>query len=154
MPASGFMGRGSSSASDSSAAESSSTASTAASNNSAAAGFKAFSGKGKSIGGNPVGDAQPPPRINSQAASASRGRSDPASRAAAQPAAPGARAGAALVAKLEEKKKAEANSSSAIATTDVGHDMDPLDNEGKVHADPEDKNAAAYAAINETGDSV
>ena len=47
----------------------------AAGNNSAAAGFKAFSGKGKSIGGAPIS-------VPSTGASASRGRSTPATRAA------------------------------------------------------------------------
>ena len=49
----------------------------AASSNSAASSFKAFSGKGKSLGGTPV----EAPRFNSQGASASRGRSTPATRA-------------------------------------------------------------------------
>ena len=62
-----------------------------------------------------------------------------------------------MVARLEEKKKAEKAStepdnSSAIATTDVGHDMAPVDIE--VLPDPDDKSAAAYAAVNDTGDSA
>ncbi len=107
------------------AEESKSGSAAAAGNNSAAAGFKAFAGKGKSIGGAPI----EVPRYDSQGASASRGRSTPATRDASaaassmssssnddsaskenapNPKAPGARAGSALIAKLEEKKRQEA----------------------------------------------
>ena len=103
--------------------------STAASNNSANANFKSFSGKGLSIGGDPVA----PPRFNSNGASASRARSTPETRAASAAAssvesdrAPGGRPGNALIAKLEEKKRMEAlGNSSALTTEDVGHDMNP-----------------------------
>ena len=57
-------------------------AGTAAGNNSVAANFKAFSGKGTSIGGNALPVAERP-TYNSQGASASRGRSTPETRAAA-----------------------------------------------------------------------
>ena len=156
-----FMNRA---ASSSGAASETASASTAASNNSAAASFKAFSGKGKSLGGTPV----EAPRFNSQGASASRGRSTPATRAAssatessidsaaaAQPSvssAPGARAGAALIAKLEEKKKQEAESTYAVTTTDVGHDMAPGSEDDMIPA--EDKDSAAYGKLNETENSV
>lgn len=53
-------------------------ATTAASSNTTNANFKAFSGKGMSIGGAVI----EPPRFDSQGASASRGRSTPATRAA------------------------------------------------------------------------
>ena len=73
----GFLGGGSS-AQEQPAADNEAAASTA--NNSSAANFKAFAGKGTSIGGTDV--AVPPPRFDSNGASASRGRSTPATRAA------------------------------------------------------------------------
>ena len=44
---------------------------------------------------------------------------------------------------------------SAITTTDVGHDMDPVDAETAMQDDPEDRSAAAYAQVklNETDNS-
>ena len=77
-----IMNRGSAQESN---ADNESAAATAASNNSQAANFKAFSGKGQSIGGAPVSAA--PPRFDSRGASASRGRSTPETRAAAEAAA-------------------------------------------------------------------
>ena len=62
-------------------ADNESGTSTAAGNNSVSANFKAFSGKGQSIGGAAL--PAEPPRFNSQGASASRGRSTPETRAAA-----------------------------------------------------------------------
>jgi len=104
--------------------------STAASSNSANANFKSFSGKGLSIGGEPVA----PPRFTSNGASASRARSTPETRAASSAAssvesdrAPsGGRPGNALIAKLEEKKRIEAlGNTSALTNEDVGHVMNP-----------------------------
>ena len=126
-----------------------------AATNSAAANFKAFSGKGTSIGGNPVRAAASAsaPRVPHTGASASRGRSTPETRAAAASGAnPGARTGSALIAKLEEKKRQEsvtasdAGSTSALTTTDVGHEMDPDDNE--IRRAKDDKDSAVYAKIN------
>ena len=70
-----FMNRAGPSTARETSAEESKGSDAAASNNSAAAGFKAFSGKGKSIGGAPIS-------VPSTGASASRGRSTPATRAA------------------------------------------------------------------------
>ena len=103
--------------------------SAAANSNSMAAGFKAFTGKGTSIGGAPV-QAAAPPRISNTGASESRGRSTPATRAAsaasssASSASGEGRQGSALIAKLEEKKRIESlGEDSALTTTDVGHEM-------------------------------
>ena len=79
----------------------------AASSNSANTNFKAFSGKGTSIGGAPL--VTEPPRYDSMGASASRGRSTPETRAASAAASSSSsqsgRQGSALLAKLEEKKR-------------------------------------------------
>ena len=115
--------------------------------------FKAFSGKGTSIGGAPVVAA---PRFDSQGASASRGRSTPETRAAASSAAGSSgRQGSALIAKLEEKKKMEAaGSTSALTSTDVGIDMEPDYEEPLNQAPGDDKDGAAYGQVNETDDSI
>ena len=125
----------------------------AGSSSSMSANFKAFAGKGTSIGGDPVAAA---PRFDSQGASASRGRSTPETRAASSAAAGSAgRQGSALIAKLEEKKKMEAaGDSSALTTTDVGVDMEPDIEEPLYQGPGDDKNGAAYGAVNETDDSV
>ena len=130
----------------------SNNATSTAASSSSAAGFKAFAGKGQSIGGTPV---EVGPRYSSNGASATRARSTPETRLAAAAAslpvgepvrAPGARTGSALIAKLEEKKRQEtAADSSALTTTDVGHDMEPVDASSRAG---DDKNSAAYAKVN------
>ena len=143
--------------------------------NSANANFKAFAGRGTSIGGAPlVAAGSAPPRYDSQGASASRARSTPETRAAASAAASdandnnaagsggagGRRQGSALVAMLEAKKsgnRSTTDSSSALTTSeDVGHSMDPTsDGKHAVRKSDDDKDDGAnYAGLNETEDSV
>ncbi len=127
----GFMNRGGSAQeTEATAADNESGAAAAAGSNSANANFKSFQGKGLSIGGDPIA----PPRFDSAGASATRGRSTPATRAesAASSGSDGGnksaanRPGNALIAKLEEKKRLEAlGNESALTTEDVGHDMNP-----------------------------
>ena len=62
----GLFGRGiGSNANESTSADNERGAAAAASSNSSAAGFKAFSGKGTSIGGAPITSAAAPPRFDS-----------------------------------------------------------------------------------------
>ena len=120
---------------------------------------KSFSGQGVSIGGAPI----EAPRFDSAGASATRGRSTPATRAASMSSAsdsgakssnPSSRPGNALIAKLEEKKRMETlGNESALTTEDVGYDMNPQE---RGHNAP-DKGAdddVPYIKVNETGDSV
>ena len=54
-----------------------------------------------------------------------------------------------MLAKLEEKKRKEKDStdtSSALTTIDIGHDMLPTDDD-MVNAAPDKDSAAAYAAV-------
>ena len=123
---SGPMGMGGGSTASETNADNEATAT--AGSNSAQTNFKAFGGKGVSIGGTPI----EAPRFDSQGASASRGRSTPATRAAAAASSgneerkASERPGNALIAKLEEKKRMEKmGDSGALTTHDVGHSMQP-----------------------------
>ena len=61
-----------------------------------------------------------------------------------------------MIAKLEEKKRKEkdlTDTSSALTTVDIGHDMLPTDDD-MVNAAPDKDDAAAYAAVKETDTSV
>ena len=125
---------------------------------SSSANFKTFSGKGTAIGGTPVVAA---PRISSNGSSASRARSTPETRSAAQ-AAQGhintspsrERQGSALIAKLEEKKRTESlGNSFALTSTDVGHEMNS-DSISIVHNIDDKEATAIYGKVNETEDSV
>ena len=64
------------------------------------------------------------------------------------------RQGSALIAKLEEKKRTESlGSSSALTSTDVGHEMNP-DSISIVHNIDDKEATAIYGKVNETEDSV
>jgi len=129
----------------------------AASSMSSNANFKAFSGKGTSIGGAPVLAV---PRIESSGASASRARSTPETRSAAASSgstgaqASGERQGSALIAKLEEKNRMESfGETSALTSTDVGHEMDP-DSNDTIRASDDKEDDGMYGKVNDTEDSI